>query len=75
MCNPPHTGIFPYSYKYTDREDCALGPNAELRKYLERLVDAENVQKFVAENPIGQSAVTETHESWEFYSKIMEKYK
>lgn len=51
------------------------GPNGELRKYLERLVDAENVQKFVAENPIGQSAIAETHESWEFYSKVIEKYK
>uniref|UniRef100_A0A1J3FVR8 Mitochondrial import inner membrane translocase subunit TIM50 n=2 Tax=Noccaea caerulescens TaxID=107243 RepID=A0A1J3FVR8_NOCCA len=75
LCNPPHTGIFPHPYKYTDHVDCALGPNGELRKYLERLVDAENVQKFVAENPIGQSAIAETHESWEFYSKVIEKYK
>lgn len=109
----PHTGIFPFPYQYTDREDCALGksflilnlssiqvlqhqaesingdaycsltlflilrtgPDGELRKYMERLVDAENVQKFVEENPIGQSAITETHESWSFYSRVIKAHK
>lgn len=75
LCNPPHTGIFPFPYQYTDREDCALGPDGELRKYMERLVDAENVQKFVEENPIGQSAITETHESWSFYSRVIKAHK
>ncbi|CAL9226891.1 unnamed protein product [Arabidopsis halleri] len=75
LCNPPHTGIFPSPYQYTDRQDSALGREGELRKYLERLADAENVQKFVAENPFGQTAITETHESWEFYSKVVEAYK
>ncbi|KAG7541424.1 HAD-like superfamily [Arabidopsis thaliana x Arabidopsis arenosa] len=75
LCNPPHTGIFPSPYQYTDRQDSALGPEGELRKYLERLADAENVQKFVAENPFGQTAITEIHESWEFYSKVVEAHK
>ncbi|KAL0797952.1 hypothetical protein Bca101_053126 [Brassica carinata] len=75
LCNPPHTGIFPFPYQYTDREDSALGPDGELRKYMERLVDAENVQKFVEENPIGQSAITETHESWSFYSRVIKAHK
>ncbi|VYS63956.1 unnamed protein product [Arabidopsis thaliana] len=75
LCNPPHTGIFPSPYQYTNRQDSALGPEGELRKYLERLADAENVQKFVAENPFGQTAITETHESWEFYSKAVEAHK
>ncbi|KAJ0247835.1 FCP1 homology domain-containing protein [Hirschfeldia incana] len=75
LCNPPHTGIFPFPYQYTDREDSALGPDGELRKYMERLVDAENVQKFVEENPIGQSAITETHESWTFYSRVIKAHK
>ncbi|CAH8357270.1 unnamed protein product [Eruca vesicaria subsp. sativa] len=75
LCNPPHTGIFPFPYQYTDREDSALGPDGELRKYMERLVDAENVQKFVEENPIGQSAITDRHESWSFYSRVIEAHK
>ncbi|CAH2036967.1 unnamed protein product [Thlaspi arvense] len=75
LCNPPHTGIFPFPYQYTDLKDCALGPDGELRKYLERLVDAENVQKFVEENPIGQTAITETHQSWDFYSKVVKAHK
>ncbi|WZZ10962.1 hypothetical protein YC2023_096883 [Brassica napus] len=75
LCNPPHTGIFPFPYQYTDREDSALGPDGELMKYMERLVDAENVQKFVEKNPMGQSAITETHESWSFYSRVIEAHK
>ncbi|XP_010433538.1 PREDICTED: uncharacterized protein LOC104717628 [Camelina sativa] len=74
LCNPPYTGIFPSPYQYTDHQDSALGPEGELRKYLERIADAENVQKFVAENPFGQTAITETHESWEFYSKVVEAH-
>ncbi|CAN8230456.1 unnamed protein product [Cochlearia groenlandica] len=74
LCNPPHTGIFPHTYQYTDHEDTALGPEGELRKYLERLAEATSVQKFVAENPYGQTAITETHESWEFYSKVVAAY-
>ncbi|KAG5390753.1 hypothetical protein IGI04_032294 [Brassica rapa subsp. trilocularis] len=75
LCNPPHTGIFPFPYQYTDREDSALGPDGELMKYMERLVDAENVQKFVEKNPMGQSAITETHESWSFYSRVIKAHK
>uniref|UniRef100_A0A1J3EAY4 FCP1 homology domain-containing protein n=1 Tax=Noccaea caerulescens TaxID=107243 RepID=A0A1J3EAY4_NOCCA len=75
LCNPPHTGIFPFPYQYTNRNDSALGPDGELRKYLERLADAENVQKFVEENPIGQTAITERHESWTFYSRVIEAHK
>ncbi|CAH2079584.1 unnamed protein product [Thlaspi arvense] len=75
LCNPPYTGIFPCPYQYTNRKDSELGPNGELRKYLERLADVDNVQEFVAENPFGQTAITERHESWEFYSKVIEAYK
>ncbi|CAA7043914.1 unnamed protein product [Microthlaspi erraticum] len=75
LCNPAHTGIFPFPYQYTNRNDSALGPDGELRKYLERLADAENVQKFVQENLIGQTAITEGHESWTFYSRVIEAHK
>ncbi|ESQ47385.1 hypothetical protein EUTSA_v10027825mg [Eutrema salsugineum] len=73
LCNPPHTGIFPLPYKYSDHEDSVLA--GELLTYLVKLADVDNVQKFVAENPIGQAAISETHESWEFYSQVIEEYK
>ncbi|CAN0876949.1 hypothetical protein LINGRAHAP2_LOCUS11585 [Linum grandiflorum] len=69
--NPVHTAIFPHSYKCTDAEDSALGPEGELRKYLERLLDARNVQEFVSENPFGQGPITASHPSWRFYRKII----
>lgn len=33
---------------------------------------AENVQKYVKENPFGQRAVTESNLSWGFYRKVIE---
>lgn len=59
---------------HTDVSFLETGAEGDLRKYMERLADAENVQKFVEENPFGQTAITETHESWEFYSKVVEAY-
>ncbi|XP_024006175.1 uncharacterized FCP1 homology domain-containing protein C1271.03c isoform X2 [Eutrema salsugineum] len=73
LCNPPHTGIFPFPYQYTDRNDSAL--SCELMQYMERLAEVDNVQKFVAENPIGQAAINDKHESWQFYSQVIEEYK
>ncbi|KAK9684468.1 hypothetical protein RND81_10G212000 [Saponaria officinalis] len=68
--NPPHTAIFPFPYSFRHAEDTSLGPNGELRLYLERLAEAENVQKFIEENPFGQRPITKTNLSWAFYSKI-----
>ncbi|KAL8151658.1 hypothetical protein V2J09_021466 [Rumex salicifolius] len=48
----------------------SLGPNGDLRLYLKRLAEADNVQEFVKENPFGQIPVTNSHPSWDFYSKI-----
>lgn len=69
--NPAHTGLFPYSYQYKDVRDSSLGPEGDLRLYLERLAVAENVQKFVEQNPFGQRAITESDPSWDFYSRIL----
>ncbi len=33
---------------------------------------AENVQKYVEQNPFGQHAITESNPSWGFYRKIMD---
>ncbi|KAE8678534.1 receptor-like protein kinase FERONIA-like [Hibiscus syriacus] len=43
----PNAAIFPYPYQYTDAADCSLAPEGDLRKYLERLAEAENVQQFI----------------------------
>lgn len=70
LCNPVHTAIFPPSYGYRDLADSSLGPEGDLRVYLERLAEAENVQEFVAQHPFGQRAITESDPSWGFYSRI-----
>ncbi|KAI3762694.1 hypothetical protein L1987_53135 [Smallanthus sonchifolius] len=69
--NPPHTAIFPYSYSYRDTQDNGLGPNGDLRNYLERLAASDNVQKFIEKNPFGQQPITYDDESWYFYRKII----
>ncbi|KAJ0642004.1 putative HAD superfamily protein [Helianthus annuus] len=53
LLNPPHTTIFPYPYDW-NTEDNALGPEGDLRIYLERLAASDNVQKFVSENSFDQ---------------------
>ncbi|KAK8515847.1 hypothetical protein V6N13_096821 [Hibiscus sabdariffa] len=70
--NPANTAIFPYPYQYTDAADCSLAPGGDLRMYLERLAEAENVQKFIEQNPFGQPAITEADPHWDFYSQIIE---
>ncbi|CAN1839927.1 hypothetical protein LINPERHAP1_LOCUS35912 [Linum perenne] len=69
--NPVHTAVFPRSYKCTDTDDSALGPEGDLRKYLERLATAPNVQEFVSQNPFGQGPITASDPDWPFYRKII----
>ncbi|KAH1131166.1 hypothetical protein J1N35_002544 [Gossypium stocksii] len=69
--NPANTGIFPYPYQYTDADDHSLAPGGDIRDYLERIAVAENVQKFVEQNPFGQQAITEADPHWEFYSQVI----
>lgn len=52
-----------------------VGAGGELRVYLEGLAEAENVQKYVRENPFGQRAITERNTSWEFYERIINSLK
>ncbi|RDX76010.1 hypothetical protein CR513_44041, partial [Mucuna pruriens] len=72
LVNPMHTATFPYSYRYYDTKDSELGPGGNLRVYLEGLAMAENVQKYVAENPFGQRPIRETNPSWAYYRKVIE---
>ncbi|GMH21905.1 hypothetical protein Nepgr_023748 [Nepenthes gracilis] len=69
--NPPHTAIFPLPYRYHDVKDNSLGAGGDLRAYLEQVSAAENVQKFVMENPFGQRPITKSNLSWPFYAKIV----
>lgn len=47
------------------------GPGGDIRVYLEQLAEAPNVQEYVAQNPFGQQAITESDPSWDFYQKIL----
>lgn len=47
------------------------GPGGDLRTYLERLAEAEDVRKFIQENPFGQKPITKEHKFWYFYAKIV----
>ncbi|KAK1427236.1 hypothetical protein QVD17_15919 [Tagetes erecta] len=69
--NPPYTAIFPNSYSYRNTQDNGLGPNGDLRNYLERLAASDNVQKFIEQNPFGQQAITYDDEAWDFYRRII----
>ncbi|PKA65881.1 hypothetical protein AXF42_Ash010290 [Apostasia shenzhenica] len=74
LCNPPHTAIFPRPYHFNDHGDNSLGPDGELRLYLEKLAIADDVQHFVSEHPFGQPAITASNQHWNFYCQIIESH-
>ncbi|KAF5953966.1 hypothetical protein HYC85_006822 [Camellia sinensis] len=74
LLNPPNTAIFPDSYEVGNDNDTVLGPEGELREFLNGLADADNVQSYVKENRVGQPAITEAHPEWAYYSKIVHKF-
>ncbi|KAK1352951.1 ubiquitin-like domain-containing CTD phosphatase 1 [Heracleum sosnowskyi] len=53
----PNTTIFPNTYNYKNLEDDSLGPEGDLRVYLEGLALAENVQEYVKNHPFGQRPI------------------
>lgn len=72
LLNPPHTAIFPYSFKFHEkRNDNLLDSGGDLRVYLEEVAAAENIQKYVEKHPFGQRAITQTSSSWRFYFKVI----
>ncbi|KAL4605744.1 hypothetical protein ACB092_09G052500 [Castanea dentata] len=75
LLNPPHTAIFLNEYNVDQVNDTALGPNGELRLYLDGLAAAENVPSHVKEHPFGQPAITPEHSDWEYYSRIIRSLK
>lgn len=52
----------------------SLAPRGRLRVYLERLAMADNVQKYVQQNPFGQRAITKSSATWTYYSKVVRRY-
>ncbi|KAL4581975.1 hypothetical protein LXL04_006511 [Taraxacum kok-saghyz] len=71
LLNPKNTGIFPLSYCYKDMNDNSLGPNGDLRTYLEGLANSDDVKTYVDQHPFGQPALDETHPHWSFYSRAL----
>ncbi|KAL0381002.1 UNVERIFIED_CONTAM: hypothetical protein Sangu_0164500 [Sesamum angustifolium] len=71
LLNPSHTGIFPNSYCYLNKNDNSLGPGGDLRVYLEGLVKSDSVQKYVEQHPFGQTPINESNLSWQFYSGVL----
>ncbi|XP_071696176.1 uncharacterized protein [Rutidosis leptorrhynchoides] len=71
LLNPKHSGIFPSSYCYQDINDKSLGPNGDLRVYLEGLAATNDVKTYVEQHPFGQRAIDETSPHWSFYSSIL----
>ncbi|KAK8941348.1 hypothetical protein KSP39_PZI010384 [Platanthera zijinensis] len=74
LFNPPHTAIFPYPYHHTDEDDKSLGPGGDIRVYLERLLIADDIQRYVEEHPFGQPAITDSDQHWNFYCEIIKSY-
>ncbi|MFS8031832.1 putative protein-serine/threonine phosphatase [Helianthus anomalus] len=71
LLNPKHTGIFPLSYTHKDINDNSLGPDGDLRVYLEGVAASENVKTYVEQHPFGQRAIDETSPDWAFYSRVL----
>ncbi|KAI5432279.1 uncharacterized protein LOC127128663 isoform X2 [Lathyrus oleraceus] len=73
LLNPPHNSIYPPTFSCRQLNDSSLGVGGLIRNYLERLANAENVSKFVEQNPFGQKRISETSESWSFYCNILHR--
>ncbi|XP_075512977.1 uncharacterized protein LOC142548509 [Primulina tabacum] len=72
LLNPPNTAIFPDPYKKHDTTDAFLGPNGELRKFLDGLADADgDVPSYVKDHPIGRPAISSSHPDWNYYARIV----
>ncbi|CAM8913682.1 unnamed protein product [Rhodiola kirilowii] len=73
LLNPPNTAVFLSDYHADDLGDKVLGPDSELRKYLDGVAEAESVPEYVKSHPFGLPAITPAHPNWDFYSKIINK--
>ncbi|CAK9320138.1 unnamed protein product [Citrullus colocynthis] len=74
LLNPPNTAIFPNKYMVDDVNDSGLGVGSELRLYLEKVAEAEEVPGFIRSHPFGKPPISPQHPNWDFYSRIIRKY-
>uniref|UniRef100_K4CQS6 Mitochondrial import inner membrane translocase subunit TIM50 n=1 Tax=Solanum lycopersicum TaxID=4081 RepID=K4CQS6_SOLLC len=75
LINPPNTAIFPHVFKVGNGKDTFLGPEGDLQKFLDGLVDANDVPTYVKEHSlIGQPAITTFHPDWNYYAKIIVRF-
>ncbi|GJZ81500.1 uncharacterized FCP1 homology domain-containing protein-like protein [Tanacetum coccineum] len=71
LLNPPNTGIFPPNYDPENKEDNFLGPDGELRVFLNGLAEATDVPTYVKDHRIGDPPITNSHPDWAYYSKVI----
>ncbi|KAL3719284.1 hypothetical protein ACJRO7_004268 [Eucalyptus globulus] len=71
LLNPPHTAVFPNSYRFQHESDVSLGNGGNLRVYLEELAAANDIRQYVAQHPFGQTAITTKSKYWGFYRRVM----
>ncbi|KAL8214510.1 hypothetical protein R6Q57_003959 [Mikania cordata] len=71
LLNPPNTAIFPLNYDPANKKDDFLGPKGELRVFLEGLAEAEDVQTYVQDHPVGEPEILPSHPDWDYYCKII----
>ncbi|KAL8214508.1 hypothetical protein R6Q57_003957 [Mikania cordata] len=71
LLNPPNTSISPLNYDPENKKDDFLGPKGELRVFLEGLAEAEDVQTYVQDHPIGDPEILPSHPHWDYYCKII----
>ncbi|XP_015086833.1 uncharacterized protein LOC107029909 [Solanum pennellii] len=75
LINPPNTAIFPPVFKVGNGRDTFLGPEGDFQKFLDGLVDANDVPTYVKEHSlIGQPAITSSHRDWNYYAKIIVRF-
>ncbi|XP_057436125.1 uncharacterized protein LOC130728623 isoform X2 [Lotus japonicus] len=72
LLNPPRTSVFPHTYKFENQNDNSLAVEGDMRQYLEGLANADNMQKYVEEHPIGQESIRESSEFWSFYLQVID---
>ncbi|KAH0640942.1 hypothetical protein KY285_037528 [Solanum tuberosum] len=71
----PNTAIFPPIFKVGNGKDTFLGPKGDFQKFLDGLVDANDVPMYVKEHSlIGQPAITTSHPDWNYYAKIIIRF-
>ncbi|XP_062118155.1 uncharacterized protein LOC133831764 isoform X1 [Humulus lupulus] len=76
LLNPSNTSLFiEHEYKVDDVDDMTLGPNSELRLYLDELAKAaDDIPCYVEKHPFGQPDITPRHPDWNFYSKVVRSF-